>query len=274
MDCMESIYQQTKTPVEIIVVDNHSEDGSPAWVRKQFPWVTVLENKKNLGFAKANNLGIRLAKGKYVLLLNPDTVIKDHAVDKALKLMESRQDIGVLSVKLLKKDGSIDLTCRRELTPTQAFMVSLFKVTGLGKLFPNNKYYIHYYALDIQGDSPREVDKIACAFFLARKKVFKKTGLLDKQFFMYGEDVDLCFRVRKAGYHIFYWPGSFIIHLGGESSKKQSYRMIQEFYHSIYLFYTKHHATNPFLRVLAKIAIFVLMLIALTANIFKREKKV
>ncbi|MBI2549279.1 glycosyltransferase family 2 protein [Candidatus Woesearchaeota archaeon] len=274
LQCLESIKKETSFPHEIIVVDNASYDGSVAAIQERFPQVRIIQNTINSGFARANNQGINIAKGSYILLLNPDTEIRDHAIDKAVAFMQQHQEIGALTVKLMKPNGQLDLTCRGELTPKRAFTVAFLKATGLQRFFPRNKSLVSYYLLDLNHHSPQSVDKIAGAFFLTRADVLNNVGLLDERYFMYGEDVDLCYRLKRKGYKVVYYPHTSVIHYGGESSKKMSYPMIKEFYRSMQLYHNKFYRTNMLGYATRSAVIHFLMFVALAGNVLRKEKRV
>jgi len=203
---------------EIFVVDNSSVDGSTDMVRKKFPLVQIIANKENQGFAKANNQAIRKAKGEYILLLNPDTVVEDDTFSKVVAFMDSHPDAGGLGVKMVDGYGKFLPESKRGLpTPATAF----YKIFGLSVLFPHSKRFSKYHLGYLDENKIHKVDILAGAFMLLRKSVLDKTGLLDEAFFMYGEDIDLSYRIMQAGYNNYYFPETRIIHYKGESTKKK-----------------------------------------------------
>jgi GT2 family glycosyltransferase len=222
---------------EIIVVDNSSSDGSVEMIRKKFPHVILIANKDNKGFSAANNQGIRISKGEYVLLLNPDTVVQEDTFEKTLRFMDEHPEAGALGVKMLDGKGNFLPESKRGL-PTP--MVAFYKTFGLSSLFPKSKTFNRYHLGYLNEDETHEVEVLAGAFMLLRKSVLDKTGLLDEDYFMYGEDIDLSYRVIKAGYKNYYFPETRIIHYKGESTKKGSLNYVRIFYQAMLIFAQKH----------------------------------
>lgn len=228
-------------PVEIIVVDNASADGSAAMVRSRFPEVTLIENKTNRGFAAANNQGIRIAKGEYVLLLNPDTLLQEDTLEKTVHFMDTHPDAGALGVKMIDGKGLFLPESKRSLpTPKVAF----FKMFGLSALFPKSKLFGRYHLGYLNEDETYEVEVLSGAFMLIRKKALDEVGLLDETFFMYGEDIDLSCRIIKAGYKNYYFPQTRIIHYKGESTRKGSLNYVRMFYQAMMIFSRKHFSSQ------------------------------
>lgn len=222
---------------EIIVVDNNSVDGSTQLVKAKFPGVRLIANKKNAGFSKANNQGIKEAKGKYVLLLNPDTVVEEDTLSKVTGFMDQHPEAGGLGVKMIDGKGNFLPESKRGLpTPWVAFC----KMFGLSKLFPNSKKFGKYHLSYLGENEVHEVDVLAGAFMLLRKETLDKVGLLDETFFMYGEDIDLSYRITQEGYKNYYFPGTTIIHYKGESTKKGSLNYVKVFYKAMIIFAQKH----------------------------------
>ena len=227
--------------VEVFVVDNHSVDGSVDFIKECFPWVKLIENKENLGFSKANNQAIRQATGEYILLLNPDTVIEQDTLIKVIEYMDSCPEVGGLGVRMIDGKGNFLPESKRGLpTPRVAF----FKITGLSRLFPKSKFFNQYHLGFLDEHQIHEVDILSGAFMLLRKKVLDEIGLLDETFFMYGEDIDLSYRIIKAGYKNVYFPYTTIIHYKGESTKKGSINYVRMFYSAMALFAKKHFEKN------------------------------
>lgn len=241
-NCIDSVFSTTKDmPFDIWVVDNDSQDDSITMIKEYFPQVNVIENRTNIGFAKANNLAISRIKTDYVLLLNPDTVIRDNAIEKVVKFMDKNPEVGIAGCRVLNEDGTLQLACRRSIpTPGVAF----FRLTGLSRLFPNSKTMAKYNLTYLNSNEPYEVDAVSGAFLMIRRKVIEEIGLLDERFFMYGEELDWCLRTRKARWTVMYYPGAEIIHYKGECSKSNSRKATFEFYRSMYLFHKKHFAEN------------------------------
>ncbi|HNX86030.1 MAG TPA: glycosyltransferase [Bacteroidales bacterium] len=236
--CLHSILNGSQNlQTEIFVVDNNSVDGSIKMVRDKFPGVKLIENKDNKGFSAANNQAIRAATGEYILLLNPDTIVEDDTLNKVVDFMDLNPDAGGLGVKMIDGKGKFLPESKRGL-PTP--LVSFFKVFGLSALFPKSKLFGKYHLGYLDQDSTHTVDVLSGAFMLLRRKVLEKTGLLDESFFMYGEDIDLSYRITQAGYKNYYFPGTRIIHYKGESTKKSSLNYIFVFYNAMIIFARKH----------------------------------
>ena len=224
---------------EVFVVDNNSVDGSLKMLAAKFPEVKVIANKDNVGFAKANNQAIRISTGEYVLLLNPDTVVEDDTFSKCLSFMDSHPDAGGLGVKMVDGKGQFLPESKRGLpTPMTAF----YKIFGLSKLFPHSKRFSKYHLGYLPEDEINSVDILAGAYMLMRRETLDKCGLLDETFFMYGEDIDLSYRITLAGYKNYYFPETRIIHYKGESTKKTSVNYVLVFYKAMEIFAKKHFA--------------------------------
>jgi GT2 family glycosyltransferase len=236
--CLHSVAKACeKMDAEIFVVDNNSVDGSVELVRKKFPSVKIISNRENKGFSKANNQAIRVAEGEYVLLLNPDTVVEEDTFEKILRFMDEHQEAGGLGVKMIDGSGKFLPESKRGLpTPGVAF----YKMFGLSKLFPHSKTFGRYHLSYLDPEKIHEVEVLAGAFMLIRKSVLDKIGLLDETFFMYGEDIDLSYRITKAGYKNYYFPETRIIHYKGESTKKSSVNYVLVFYNAMIIFAKKH----------------------------------
>jgi GT2 family glycosyltransferase len=226
---------------EIIVVDNNSVDGSVEMVKNKFPQVILIENKKNTGFSRANNQAIQIAQGEYILLLNPDTVVEEDTLSKCCEFMDEHPEGGGLGVKMLDGKGNFLPESKRGLpSPWVAF----YKIFGLSKLFPKSKKFGRYHLGYLDKDKTHEVDVLSGAYMLIRKKTLDKTGLLDEDYFMYGEDIDLSYRILKAGYKNYYFPGTRIIHYKGESTKRTSINYVFVFYKAMVIFAGKHFSSK------------------------------
>ncbi|HEU5317992.1 MAG TPA: glycosyltransferase family 2 protein [Chloroflexota bacterium] len=238
-NCLDAVRRSAAPfPFETIVVDT-GLDGSAAMARREYPEMTVLEAPENPGYAAANNLGIRRARGEHVLLLNPDTVVPPDAFARAVAELERDSSVGILGVKLVRGDGSLDLACRRSFpTPRTA----LYHFLRLPKLFPRSARFGQYNLTDRDPDREYDVDAVAGAFLLIRRAVLERIGLLDESFWMYGEDLDLCWRAKAAGWRTRYYPRVTVLHLKGESSKSRSVKCTYEFFRAMHLFYGKHYA--------------------------------
>lgn len=216
--CLQSVCMALKNiHSEVIVVDNNSVDGSIAMVAEKFPDVKTISNKQNLGFSAANNLAIKQAEGEYLLLLNPDTVVEEDTFSKVVSYMDFHPEAGALGVKMIDGKGNFLPESKRGLpTPWVAF----YKIFGISGIFPKSKVFGRYHLSFLDKNKIQEVDVLCGAFMLLRKTVLNQTGLLDETFFMYGEDIDLSYRVQQAGYKVIYYPETTIIHYKGESTKK------------------------------------------------------
>lgn len=236
--CIHSIQKAVNgLSAEVFVVDNNSVDGSVRMIREKFPDVHLIENKDNKGFSKANNQAIRKAKGEYILILNPDTILEDDTLVKCIAFMDEHPDAGGLGVKMIDGKGKFLPESKRGLpSPSVAF----FKMFGFSSLFPKSKTFNKYHLGYLDKNKTHEVDVLAGAFMMVRKSVLDKIGLLDEGFFMYGEDIDLSYRITQAGYKNYYFPGTRIIHYKGESTKKSSVNYVFFFYNAMIVFARKH----------------------------------
>jgi GT2 family glycosyltransferase len=253
---------------EIFVVDNSSVDGSVKMVKEKFPEVFCIANTDNSGFAKANNQAIRQSKGEYVLLLNPDTIVETDTFAKVITFMDSHADAGGLGVKMVDGTGHFLPESKRGLpTPGVAFC----KVFGLSRLFPKSKTFNKYHLGYLDKDKTHQVEILAGAFMLMRKKVLDEVGLLDESFFMYGEDIDLSYRIIKAGYHNYYFPDTRIIHYKGESTKKGSLNYVFVFYNAMIIFARKHYSQKNarLFSLLINMAIYFRAFLSISSRILK-----
>lgn len=233
-----SLFQGTNNlSFETILVDNASVDSSISQIKRRFPEVRVLENPENFGFAKANNKAIPMSQGRYILLLNPDTVVKPGAVETIVCFMDHHPHIGICGPKIMLPDGKLDAPCRRSFKTPATY---LYKTLGLSRLFPNSKRFGKYYLSYINENATHEVDAVIGAFLMIRRETVEQIGLLDERFFMYCEDEDWCFRAKNAGWKVYYNPQAQIIHYKGASSKKSKVRMIFEWHKALYLFHEKN----------------------------------
>jgi GT2 family glycosyltransferase len=241
---------------DIYVVDNASEDGSFEELQKTFAKeseegkIKFIQNSENGGFAQANNLALKRTNSEYVLLLNSDTVVVGDCLEKSMNYMKNHPDTGILGCKVLLPDGTLDKACRRSFPE---FSVSFYRMTGLSKLFPKSGRFGRYNLTYLDEDETYEVDCVMGAFMLLKSSTIDDVGLLDEKFFMYGEDIDWCYRTKTAGWKVIYYSEAEIIHYKGSSNtKKQNKRMIHEFYRAMYIFYNKHYKENyPWITTLA-----------------------
>lgn len=224
---------------EVWVVDNNSVDGSVEMVSQKFPDIHLIANSKNTGFSVANNQAIKLAKGEYVLLLNPDTVVEEDSFSKCIAFMDSHPEAGALGVRMVDGSGNFLPESKRGL-PTPE--VALYKMFGLNKLFPKSRKFGRYHLGFLPENEVNEVEVLAGAYMFMRRTALEKVGLLDEAFFMYGEDIDLSYRIIKGGYKNYYFPETSIIHYKGESTKKGSANYVRIFYQAMVIFARKHYS--------------------------------
>lgn len=214
-ECLESVYDQTQgIAFEVILIDNASSDGSADAIRCRYPEVKLIENKENLGFAAANNQGIKSAQGRYVLLLNPDTVIQEGAIDKTVAFMDKQSEAGVVGIRNYNADGSLARNCF-QFASVQNLMITTL---GLHSLFPKNRYFGRERLSWWDYQTIREVDVVAGCYMLVRREAIDQVGIMDEAYFMYGEEMDWCWRFKRAGWKTLYYPEARIIHYGGMSA--------------------------------------------------------
>ena len=236
--CVHSVEAAIKgIDAEVFVVDNNSVDGSVEMVREKFPYVKLIANTVNTGFSVANNQAIKVASGEYILLLNPDTVVELDTFSKSVEFMNAHPDAGGLGIKMVDGSGRFLPESKRGL-PTPA--VAFYKIFGLSALFPKSRIFGQYHLGYLDNEKTHVVDVLAGAYMMLRRETLEKTGLLDETFFMYGEDIDLSYRITKAGYKNYYFPGARIIHYKGESTKKSSINYVFVFYNAMVIFAGKH----------------------------------
>lgn len=263
------------TPAEIIVVDNHSADGSVDYLEKRYPqmlypMVRFVRSAHNLGFARANNIAIRQSRGEYVLLLNPDTIVGEDALKASVDFMDAHENAGAVGVRMLGAQGRRAMESRRGL-PTP--MVSFFKMLGFCNRWPHHRLFGKYYMGYLPWDEPCQIEVVSGAYCMLRRKALDEVGLLDEDFFMYGEDIDLSYRVLKGGYHNYYLPVD-ILHYKGESTQKSSFRYVHVFYEAMLIFFRKHYSGMTFLLSLPiKTAIYAKALMALVGMLSERMRK-
>jgi hypothetical protein len=239
---------------EIVIIDNASDDGSVDFIKEKFPYVKLTANQKNLGFGKANNIGLKEVHGKYILLINPDTIIAEDTFGKMIQFFENNPDAGLAGCKILNPDGTLQPACRRSFPGP---WTSFTKVSGLSTLFPNNKIFARYNLTYLDENQTYEVDAISGSFMMMRREVYDRVGGFDEQFFMYGEDLDFCYRVQKAGFKVFYVHSTQIIHYKGESTKRSSLDETKVFYSAMHLFVKKHLSSSLLVSLILRSAIVV-----------------
>jgi len=237
-NCLASVYAQTKgVGFEVIVIDNASTDNSTEMVKTEFPKVILLQNDTNRGFAAANNQGIAIARGRYVLLLNSDTVILGEAISRSVQFADAQPEAAVVGCRVLNPDKTLQMTCFMFPSILNMFL----SCTYLYKLFPRNKFFGRERMTWWDREDVRQVDVVTGCFMLVRRQAIEEVGVMDERFFMYGEETDWCYRFKQAGWKVVFTPDGEIIHLGGQSSKKVRRDMIIRLRLSILGFIRKHH---------------------------------
>ncbi len=245
---------------EIIVVDNASDDGSIEMIKHRFPKVRLIASDSNLGFAKANNVGLKQARGKYILLINPDTLVQEDTLQVMIRFFEENPDVGLAGCKIMNPDGTFQLACRRSFpAPWAAFT----KMTGLSSLFPGSRLFGRYNLTYLSPDETYEIDAVSGSFMLVRREAYEQVGGLDEDFFMYGEDLDWCYRIQRAGWKNYYVHLTQIIHYKGESTKRSNLNEIRMFYQAMHLFVQKHLSSSLVFAFLIRFAITVSSRIAI-----------
>lgn len=257
--CLESIIHNTKyeIQIEIIVVDNGSNDGSQEMVKKEFSKVILIENKENLGYAKGNNVGLKYARGNYILFLNSDTEVFEGALEKALEFMQQNKEVGALSPKTLLASGKMDPDCHRGFPTPWASITYFF---GLEKLFPKSNFFGQYHKFYLDLDKNHEIDAGAGAFMIIPREIIDKVGIWDESYFFYGEDLDFFYRIKKAGYKVMFYAPPLLKHYKGASSglrsesrliaknsKENRIRVAKASVNAMEIFYKKFYQTQyPF----------------------------
>lgn len=253
-NCLQSVIQSLKgIEGEIIVVDNASVDRTPALIAEHYPQVVLLANHENVGFAKANNQGIGVSQGQYVLLLNPDTILAEDTLMTCVQFMDQHPDAGAVGVRMTDGSGRYLPESKRGLPTLRA---SFMKMTGVYKIFPTSSWVNSYYQGHIPENTIAKIEVLTGAFMFIRSSALQKAGLLDEDFFMYGEDIDLSYRILRSGYNIYYLPTTSIIHYKGESTRKSSLNYILTFYQAMLIF-TKKHSAFKGQQIFIKLAIYL-----------------
>jgi GT2 family glycosyltransferase len=272
-DCLRSLFDNTRLDhLEVVVVDNGSHDQVGGMLAAEFPGVRLIENPENGGYTQPMNQLLRAAGGRYLLQLNPDTIILPGALDNLVGFLESRPEVGICGPKVLNRDLSLQKPCRRgEPRPLAVFSYFL----GLDRLFPRNRRFGEYLLGYLDPDQIHPVAGVSGSCMLIRREVVDQIGYLDEQYFAYQEDADYCFRARQAGWEVYYVPTAQIIHYGGQGgSRVHPYRSIIAWHKSYWLFYRKHFSKDYFFLFnwFYYLAMFAKLAWALTANFLRREK--
>jgi N-acetylglucosaminyl-diphospho-decaprenol L-rhamnosyltransferase len=284
--CLARVQEsQVDCAVDIYVVDNGSHDGSSEMIAERFPRVELIRASRNLGYSTANNLALRRIlstwkdggqpRGHAALLLNTDCFVEPDTLQRTALFLDENSQAGIVGPKVLLRDGTLDLACRRSFPrPSSA----LWKLTGMSRLFPNSPRFARYNLTYLDPDATVEVDSVMGAYMLVRLEAIRDAGLLDESFFMYGEDLDWCFRVKRHGWRVYYYPEATVLHYKGATSSRQSYRLIIEFYRAMHLFHRKHYAPQTFFMFNWMITAGIIMrgTFALIRNLFRpsRAKRV
>ncbi|MDG1147321.1 MAG: glycosyltransferase [Crocinitomicaceae bacterium] len=269
--CLDSVRKGIKDiSAEVFIVDNCSVDGSIEMVKSKYPEFTLIENKDNVGFSRANNQAIRQASGEYILLLNPDTVVEEDTFSKTVRFMDERPDSGGLGVRMIDGKGIFLPESKRGL-PTP--LVAFYKIFGLSSLFPKSKRFGQYHLGHLSEFENHQIDVLSGAYMLMRKSTLDKVGLLDESFFMYGEDIDLSYRITLGGYKNYYCSDTKIIHYKGESTKKSSVNYVFVFYRAMIIFAQKHLSGNnaKLFSILINLAIYFRAFMAISLRVLKRS---
>lgn len=275
---MQSVEQSGEAgdmAAEVIVVDNHSSDGSVEYLQQrypksEYPMVRIVSSMHNLGFARGNNIAIRQSQSDYVLLLNPDTIVGEQVLLECVRFMDSHADAGAVGVHMQNASGKTAMESRRGLPSP---MVAFYKMMGLTARFPRSRVFGHYYMGFLPWDEPGQIEVVSGAFCMVRREALNQVGLLDEDFFMYGEDIDLSYRILKGGYHNYYLPLR-ICHYKGESTEKSSFRYVHVFYEAMLIFFRKHYSgMSVLLSLPIKLAIYAKASVALVRMLSDRMRK-
>lgn len=266
---------KTSFNFEVIIIDNDSQDGTVQMVETKFltqakykEQIQLIQNT-NEGFPKANNRGLAVRRGKYVLFLNPDTLVEPNTLEVMMSFMKTHPDVGISTCKLIKKNGELDYACRRTFpTPWVAFA----RLIGLAKLFPKSRWFAKYNLTYLSVNQATPIDACVGAFMFISEECIRAVKGFDERFYMYGEDLDLCLRAKALGFKIWYWPNAVTVHYKGESSKKNP-KVIKAFYSAMWLFYKKHYS-RKYLYILDPfvwLGVWSLYGLKLSTNLFKKQ---
>jgi GT2 family glycosyltransferase len=274
-DCLGSIYKTVDSlSFEIIIVDNNSQDGTLEMLNAEFPGVRLLVNDHNAGYTRPNNQAIRESNGRYVVLINPDTVVKPNAIAELFHFLEDHPEVGIVGPKVLNRDGTLQKQCRRsEARPWDSFCY----FSGLSRLFPHDRRFAGYLMTYLDENLVHEAEAVSGSCMMIRRQVIEQIGYQDENFFAYQEDTDYCRRTRLAGWKVFYNPSAQIIHYGGEGgSNVQPFRSIIEWHRSYYLYYRKHFSRDYFFvfNAIYYLGMLIKLGLSLFVNLFRKKKVV
>ena len=270
--CLLSVmYAIKNSQVEVFVVDNMSQDGSVEMVKEKFPWVTLIANKENVGFAKANNQAVELSTGKYILYLNPDTIVPEDCIEKCIAYMDANEKVGALGCRLIDGKGVFLPESKRGFPTAQA---AFFKISGLSSIFKKSTFFNQYHLGFLSEHETNEVDVLVGCFMFCRKTVIDLVGSFDEEYFMYGEDIDLSYKIKQAGFSNVYFPETTVIHYKGESTKKGSLNYVKMFYQAMIIFAKKHFKSSQkgLFVMLIQFAIYLRAMLAFITRIFSLVK--
>ncbi len=252
-DCLESVYQQTDgIDFEVIVIDNASSDDSVAVIKEKFPQVVLIENDDNAGFAAANNQGMKSVKGRYILLLNSDTIVLDGAIQKTQSFADAHLKAGIVGCRVLNPDKTLQPSCFMFPSILNMFLW----VTYLFKIFHNSRFFGREWMSWWDREDKREIDVVTGCFMLVRREALEQVGMMDEQFFMYFEETDWCWRFKQAGWKVMFTPSAKIIHLGGVSSGQIKTKMVNQWRKSMLLYYKKHKSLLAYVSAWLLITLF------------------
>jgi GT2 family glycosyltransferase len=241
LDSLRAFYASSDVPVEVVVVDNASRDGSADAVAATFRQAKVIRLAVNVGFGKANNAGLQQAEGRFILLLNPDVTVQPGCVGRLTDFLLVRPDAGAVGPRLERPDGKLDLAARRGFpTPSAAF----YRFSGLNRLFPRSARFNRYNMGHLPETDSHEIDAGTAACLLVRRAAVDRVGFFDPDYFMYGEDIDLCYRLKTGGWKVFYLPDARAVHVKGASTRQSTRKMLWEFHRAMWTFHHKHYAAD------------------------------
>jgi hypothetical protein len=273
--CLDSLLENTHQPsFEVIVVNNGSSDGTHELLATRYPQVILIENEKNLGYTRPMNQALRASHGKFLLQLNPDTIVLPNALDLLVNFMQEHPSVGICGPKVLNQNGTLQGPCKRgEARPWAVISYYL----GLSKLFPKSKLFGGYLLNYLDEDATNPVAGVSGSCMLIRREVINQISYLDENYFAFQEDADFCFRTRQSGWEVYYYPEAKIVHYGGQGgSRVEPYRSIIEWHRSYFLFYRKHLAKDYFF--IFNWIYYLLMIVklglTLLVNLFRKEKSV